>query len=85
MWVLAIHLPFIIGQFVPNDDQYWSCFLLLLKILKICAARITSVCLAHYLSILICDHNETFKACYPDASIRPKLHYMIHLPSQILK
>ena len=37
-----------------------------------------------YLAILIEEHH-LFKTFYPDVSIIPKMHYMVHYPSQIRK
>ena len=39
----------------------------------------------NYLSIIIEEHHSLFKKLYPDKSITPKMHYMIHYASQIRK
>ena len=84
MWMLGIYLPLIIGSEVPPEEPLWECFLLLLDILQITTARILSPGLAAYLGVLIHDHHSMFRQCYPTASITPKMHYMVHFPSQIL-
>ena len=38
-----------------------------------------------YLQVLIQNHHEKFKELYPDCSITPKMHYMIHMPRIILR
>lgn len=38
-----------------------------------------------YLQLLIQNHHEKFKELYPDCSITPKMHYMIHMPQTILR
>ena len=85
MWNLAIYLPLMIGEKIPYDDDEWECYLMLLDIMQICMSRIVSVDLVQYLKILIEMYLKLFQKCYPNASIIPKQHYLIHLPSQILK
>ena len=85
MWVLAIHLPLMIGNNIPEDDTDWECFLTLLEILKISTARIVSKDLSNYLSALITNHHQLFTKCYPDSSITPKMHFMVHFPSQMMR
>ena len=58
---------------------------MLLDILQICLTRTVSVDLNSYLRALIEIYLNLFCSCYQDASIIPKQHYMVHLPTQILK
>ena len=85
MWVFVIYLPLMVGCRVPEVDPFWECFLLLIDILKISTTRIQSVDLAAFLAALISDHHHAFVRCYPNSSITPKMHYCVHLPSQILR
>ena len=85
MWNLAVHFPLMIGDLVPESDSEWDCFLLLLEILQICVTWIISADLVAYLEALIENYLLAFRDCYPDLRIIPKQHYMIHLPSQILR
>ena len=85
MWALSVNLPLIIGDQVPQDDEMWECFLLLLDILQLCTARIASVSHAGYLEALIHDHHQLFTRCYPGVSVIPKMHYMVHFPQQIIR
>lgn len=85
MWVLAINLPLMIGDKVPNGNEKWDCFLILLDILQVCTARVASSDLAGYLEALISDHDQMFTRCYPGTSKTPKLHYLLHFPQQILR
>ena len=36
-----------------------------------------------YLGSLICTHHENFVKIYPDNSVIPKLHYLVHTPRLI--
>ena len=40
MWNLAVYLPLMIGDLVPESDKEWECFLLLLEILQICVSSV---------------------------------------------
>lgn len=42
MWNLAVYLPLMIGDLVPESDKEWECFLLLLEILQICVSSVLS-------------------------------------------
>ena len=85
MWNLAVNLPLIIGDKVPVDDPNWECFLLLVDILQLCTSRVSSSAHAGILEALIHDHHELFIRCYPNSSVTPKMHYMVHFPRQIIR
>ena len=80
MWNLAILLPIMIGDKISVDDKKWECYLLLIEIIKICTAHITSRELSDYLAVLIEEHHKLFRSCYPAVSMTPKSHYMVHIP-----
>ncbi len=48
------------------------------------APRITKDEVA-YLQLLIEQHHEAFVRLYPDASVIPKIHYMLHMARLILE
>ena len=83
MWTLVTIVPFLVGDLVTNDDEHYRCFCILLKISNIATAQEIHVDTVDYLRILIEDHHIFFKRLYPEASILPKMHYMVHYPSQI--
>ena len=85
MWNLTVHFPLMIGNLVPESDSEWDCFLLLLEVLQICVSWIMSVDVVAYLEALIENYLSAFKEYYSHLRIIPKQHYMIHLPSQILR
>uniref|UniRef100_A0A1X7TW99 Uncharacterized protein n=1 Tax=Amphimedon queenslandica TaxID=400682 RepID=A0A1X7TW99_AMPQE len=59
-------------------------FLLLLTIVEYVFGPVTSEDVVPYLKDLIREH-ENFCQLYPNASIIPKIHYIIHLPEWLLK
>ena len=72
-----------VGKHIPEDDERWLNYLLLLEIVDLLLApEITEDEVAH-LSSLILEHHLQFKELYPDSSIIPKLHNMVHMPRLI--
>ena len=83
MWCLARFLPLIIGDKVPEEDEYWMHFLKLLDIVDYVFAPLTTPDKAAYIAVLMEDFLTEFSSLYPDRSLTPKMHYMIHIPSWI--
>ena len=85
MWCLARLLPLIIGDLIPENDNYWLNFLLLLlKITGLIFSPLSSRNIAAYLTSLIEDYLSTFTELYPHCPIIPKQH-MIHIPKWIVR
>lgn len=85
MWCLAIHLPLIIGDLIPADNAKWQLYLRLLEITTICFSPTVSEEKIAYLQVLIEDHHTEFCNLYPECPIIPKMHFMIHMPSVMLR
>ncbi len=85
MWNLTINLPLIIGHKVPKDHACWESFLVLIEIVQFCTAKVALPAHSSILATLIEEHHQLFRQCYPNASITPKMHYMVHFPQQILR
>ena len=84
-WTFAVILPLIIGHKVPDEDIHWECFLLLLQIIQLCTAKVSSVSSALFLASLVDQHHQIFVNCYPGVNLLPKMHYMVHFSEQILR
>ena len=85
MWLLARILPIIVGDYVPDDDDRWENFLLLMDIVdRLFCPKITEDD-AMYVKWLISDHHKEFVRLYPDSSVIPKMHFMIHTPRLMLQ
>jgi len=87
MHLLALMLPFILGKYTDlqsGTDPYWNCYLSLLEIMAICFSSIVSTESVVYLRGIIATYLDTYKQLY-QARITPKMHYLVHLPSTILK
>lgn len=77
-------VPIIVGPRVDPADKNWINFLRLIQILFIATAPYCSRESASLLQILIAEHHNEFRRLYPRQSFIPKMHYMVHLPSQML-
>ncbi|KAK6167872.1 hypothetical protein SNE40_021803 [Patella caerulea] len=86
MLTLIHVLPIIIGRKVPPDNQHWSNTLRLIQIVLFCTSTYCSFETVFNLECLIAEYLYNFKSeLYPKASFTPKMHYLIHLPSQMRK
>ena len=63
----------------------WLCIRMLWNIVQICTSRKISADDVAYLRVLIEDHHKLFAKIYPEASIIPKMHYLIHVPDDMLR
>jgi hypothetical protein len=84
-WCLAVTLPLLIGDVVPETDLHYQCFLTLLTILSISMAHTMHTDDACLLAATIANHHYRFHQLYPGETVTPKMHYMIHFPQQLLK
>ncbi len=85
MWCLARLLPLIIGEIIPEYNDHWDNFLVLLKISDYVFSPVSSNGVAAYLATLIEDYLQTFTELYPDCPIIPKQHYMVRIPEWIVR
>jgi hypothetical protein len=80
MWLLARLLPAMVGSKVPEGDEHWKNFLLMLEITDyLFAPRITEDDIG-YLEYMIKLHHDEFCELYPHRSVIPKMHYIVHMP-----
>ena len=85
MYCLAMFLPLIIGTLIPEEDKHWKLFCLLLDIVDIIFTQKTTVYSIGILEGYIEEHHTTFIHLYPGRSIIPKMHYLVHYPSHMLR
>lgn len=83
MMALSREFALLIGDKIPEDDSHWLLFLILLRICSIALAPKCSPDLIAYLSLLVEEYLCTFQEIYPEKTLIPKQHYMIHYASQI--
>ena len=83
MIVLTRELPMLVADLIPETDEHWKSFIILLKICSIALSPITTPDTVAYLRVLIEEKLTLFVTLYPDKRIIPKQHYMVHYPRQI--
>ncbi len=83
MLLLLMIIPFLVVDLIPQENHNWTCFLLLIKICQICLSWQIDLNIIDYLEILIEEHHTLFTRIYPQLSVIPKMHYMVHYPRQI--
>lgn len=80
---LVRNLPLLIGDKIPEDNKQWHSVLILIKICQIALSPVHSHDTVPYLQVLVEEKLQLLKELYPGASLKPKMHYMVHYPSQI--
>ena len=85
MYILGRLLPLLMGKFIPKEDTRWENYLVLLHITDYLLAPSIHPDEVAHLKALIEDHHSTFAKLYPEASVIPKMHYMVHMPRLILQ
>ena len=85
MWLLGMVLPLMVGDKVPSGDEFWINYLDLLEIADILMAPELTEDDVVNLVTLISDHHQQFKLLYPNNSIIPKMHYIVHMTRLILE
>lgn len=75
---LAVILPFIVGDKVPEGDDHWHLYLLLRDIIDLVFADTCTVGDSVYLKCKIEDHHSLFKTLFPNRHLLPKHHILLH-------
>ena len=83
--VVAQVLPIIVSKLISTDSQRWECFSSLFEMMGIAFSAHISLDTVDYFKTAIKNHLQLFRTVYPDAPIIPKQHFLVHLPSQMLK
>lgn len=83
MICLCRYLGLIIGDLVPNDNKYWEVYKIIRQITGIVTSPVyVSVDLTN-LNRLVRLHNEKYISLF--GLLKPKMHFMLHLPKIMLR
>lgn len=74
--------PLMIGDLVPEHDEVWSFFLILLKMVDILLSYTFNADAISYLKQLISTHNNQYNILFND-TLKPKHHFLVHYPTVI--
>ena len=75
---------FFAEPFSHHCPEMCEVLLTILEITAICLSKKVSVNILGYLKVIVEEHLQMFKTVFNE-NITPKQHYLVHLPSQILK
>ncbi len=78
------NLPFILKRFVSVEDLYYQLIIQMISIVQIYFTPVITVARIEELRDVIETHLKKFKELFSTVSITPKMHYMMHVPDQIL-
>ena len=77
-WCLFIYLPLILSKLVYKRNKHWQLLLMLQEITDIVMApKITDAMLTQF-DLLDFIFLNLFQSLYPNQSIRPKMHFLVH-------
>ena len=77
-WCFGRFLPLLIGDLIPENNEYWNAFIVFLKIMEYTFAPVLTIDKLDYLQTLIQDFLIEFKRLYPERPLTPKAHYLVH-------
>ena len=84
--LMAVYIfPLILGKFTDQNHKQYSNFLLLVRIAQLSFSPFVDSTSAAVLGQLVHDFCRDFEELYPGHNLRPKFHFLVHLPSQLLK
>eukprot|EP00102_Acyrthosiphon_pisum_P013497 XP_008183097.1 PREDICTED: uncharacterized protein LOC103309442 [Acyrthosiphon pisum] len=75
-------LPLMIGDLIPENDEFWTLFLILLQIIDILLSYTFTDNAISHLKQLISQHNSMYVTLFND-SLKPKHHFLVHYPTII--
>ena len=80
MLSLMTYLGLIVGDLIPQDNDYWRLYILLKRILDIVRLKHYHPDIYHYFGVLIEEYLMLLNKLFPDNSIKPKHHFLVHYP-----
>ena len=83
MQCLAVYVPIIIADKVPENCELWELYTQILEIYKIVVAPSISIDGTYYLQSKIKEHHQLFLKLFPDGHLIPKQHFLLHYPRAI--
>lgn len=85
LWAFMRYFPSSCSHRIPQENEYWNLIILLSEIIDIVMAPKLRDSTLLYFEYLYVSFLEKFKRLYPTASVRPKMHFLIHLPTIVRK
>lgn len=83
-WCLIRFLPFLIGDFVPEDELAWQVILDLKEIVELAVAPVHTQETIAYLDVKVSEHRQRLLELIPGETLKPKHHYLEHYSHLIM-
>lgn len=77
--VFVRYFGLLVGDMVPEDDEYWNMYLHLYDIFDIFQSRHLTLDIVPILQNLVSEHNQLYMKLTGE-SLKPKHHFLIHYP-----
>ncbi|KAJ8043215.1 hypothetical protein HOLleu_10206 [Holothuria leucospilota] len=84
-WCLLRSLPLLLGRLVPLGNDTWKLLLQIADAVEVVTAPMVNKALCVFLANLMETFSTTYFNLYPNENMKPKLHYLIHYPQQMLE
>lgn len=84
-WCFLRLLPLMVGSKVPKDNRVWAVLLSLQDVVQVSTAHQVDSALCNFLADLIETFLINYTTEFPDNSMKPKFHYIIHYPKLLMK
>ncbi|XP_026676119.1 uncharacterized protein LOC113465644 [Diaphorina citri] len=69
-----------VGPFVPQDDRFWSIYILLMRVINFCLSPVFLPCQLAYFKHLVSDLCESYTSLF-NVNLKPKFHNLLHYAS----
>lgn len=83
--VMAYNLPVFLAEYFKFEDAQYNNLLSLIRITILSFRPKCDMTTAGILQQEITNFLETFRRCYPQAKVKPKMHFLLHLPQQMVE
>lgn len=80
MTCLAYNIPLMLGDKIDEMCDEWELLLSIIDIFKIIMSPSISKSAIYVLKAMIDDHHRLFMQLFPEASLTPKQHFLVHYP-----
>jgi hypothetical protein len=84
-WCFGRYFCLLIGDILQSDSSCLELLTILLDIIDIVFAPNVTISMTYHLEELIYRHHTLFRSLFPDESLIPKQHFLIHYTSKIRK
>lgn len=78
MWCLVRILPSLIGHLVPEGCRIWAFYCILREIVDMVFSLKASESQSYYVEALITDHHALLLQLWPEQTLTPKSHILLH-------